>query len=135
MPTYKIDLENAAERHYVASEHLYPEASHKGVAGYLYGIAAECAIKALMSHSGLRPLEDKDRRVDPFYAHFPALKTLLRNRIQGRHSQTLLRFIDNSFMQEWDVAMRYAKASSVSHTRVDAWRMQARSAIEAMRSK
>lgn len=134
MPTYKIDLENAAERHYVASELLYSNMHHKGVAGYLYGIAAECAIKALMSDSGIRPTQGY-RQGDPFYAHFPSLKALLSNRVQGRHSQILSRFMQSSFMQEWDITLRYASEGDISQSKVDGWRKQAKQAIDAMRSK
>lgn len=134
MAAYRIDLENAAQRYYVASEILYGNPQHKGVAGYLYGIAAECAIKALMRESGIRPLEG-NRHADPFYAHFPNLKSVLSNRIQGRHSQILSRFICSTFMQEWDITMRYAPESDIPQNKVDGWRKQAKQAIDAMRSK
>lgn len=133
MTAYRIDLENSAERHFVASEQLYRNPQNKGVAGYLYGIAAECALKALMRDSGIRT--DSNRQADPFYAHFPSLKTLLSNRIQGRHSQTLSRFMSSSFMQEWDIGMRYAPENDISQCKVDLWRKQAKQAIDAMRSK
>lgn len=134
MTAYRIDLENSAERHFVASEQLYGNAQSKGVAGYLYGIAAECAIKALMRDSGIRS-DNGNRQADPYYAHFPSLKTLLSNRIQGRHSQTLSRFMSGSFMREWDIVMRYAPENDIPQGRVDSWRRQAKQAIDAMRSK
>lgn len=132
MSAYTINLENAAERHYSAGEHLYSDTHRKDVAGYLYGIAAECAVKELMRRSGIRQLEN--RRDDPFFAHFPDLKTLLRNRIQGRNSQVILRFIADSFMQEWDVAMRYAPSGDIAPPKVERWREQAKQAINAMKS-
>lgn len=132
MSTYKIDLINAAERHYSAGEYLYSDTHRKDVAGYLYGIAAECAVKELMRRSGIKRLAN--RRDDPFFAHFPNLKTLLRNRIHGRNSQVILRFIEDSFMQEWDVAMRYAPSGDIALRKVERWREQAMQAISAMKS-
>lgn len=133
MSAYKIGLANSAQRHYLAAETLF-EGSRKDVAGYLFGIAAECAIKQLMSQSGIRPLDPKCRRDDPFFAHFPQLKALLRNKISGRNSQVLLRFIDCAFMQDWDTDMRYAPSTDIDVRWVERWRVHAKAAIHAMNS-
>ncbi|MFH1027229.1 MAG: hypothetical protein V1791_04430, partial [Pseudomonadota bacterium] len=76
---YPICLEKAARRHFDAGEHLYNGTHRKDVAGYLYGISAECAIKEIMSRIGIRPLKQQFRKKDAFFAHFPELKMLLRN--------------------------------------------------------
>lgn len=47
------------------------------VAGYLFGLAGELAIKQIMIESGMRPKTPKGQRDDPIYAHFPTLRTLL----------------------------------------------------------
>lgn len=130
--SYGFNLENAALRHYEAGECLYSNSHRQDVAGYLYGIAAECAIKELMRRSGMRPNELENRKGDPFFAHFPELKTLLCNRIYGRNSHVIQRFIDASFMHEWDIKMRYAPASDIQARKVERWREQARQAIFAM---
>lgn len=76
---YTQNLRNAADRHFTAAKVLHQHSSGgsqpgcKTVAGYLFGIAGELAIKELMRDSGMRPLPAEDRRDDPFYAHFPAL--------------------------------------------------------------
>jgi hypothetical protein len=132
MSAFSISMEKAALRHFEAGEHLFNKSPRKDVAGYLYGISAECAIKEIMSRSGIRPLAKEKRKKDPFYSHFPELKALLRNRIQGRYSQSLLCLIDNQYMQEWDVAMRYAPAGDIDTRKVDRWRQQAILAIKVM---
>jgi hypothetical protein len=119
------DMTSAARRHLLAAEALRPGA-HRGVAGYLYGIAAECAIKAMMQASG-------PRLNDAFYKHFPELRTILRTALQGRRGQTLARFVaDDSFMNNWDIHMRYADAKQIRDEWIDKWAEQARRAVSAM---
>jgi hypothetical protein len=70
---YTIDLADAARRHQQAAECLHecePSCRRRDVAGYLYGLAAECALKQifLLSYRGSPPESKKE---DPLYAHFP----------------------------------------------------------------
>lgn len=133
---YSTNLGQSARRHYRAAERLDGQDAKahehdRPVAGYLFGVAGECALKQLMRESGIRP--KGIRREDPFYAHFPALKTMLRDRICGRHSEMLRRFVeDNALMNEWDTDMRYAPGSDVTARRVDRWRQDAKRLIDAM---
>lgn len=129
---YLICLEKAALRHFDAAEHLYNDTHRKDVAGYLYGISAECAIKEILSRSGFRSLLPQVRKNNPFFAHFPELKALLRNHLRGRYAQALQRFIEDQYMQEWDVKMRYAPSSDIDQKVVARWREQAKQAISAM---
>jgi hypothetical protein len=68
---YKMNLVDAAHRHMEAANCLHdcaPPCRRRDVAGYLYGIAAECALKEIMRQShNWRKLERDD---GPFYAHF-----------------------------------------------------------------
>jgi hypothetical protein len=81
----------------------------------------------------MRPLPPGERRDDPFCAHFPELKTLLRDSSCGRTNNKLRRFVeDNSLMSEWDVDMRYAPAHDMTPQRVQRWRDQASALVEAM---
>src|SRR6266581_1034831 len=100
--TYQQDLKKAAYRHLEAAETLFAT-NRKDVAGYLFGLAAECALKHLMKVSGMRPLPENERHDDPFFAHFENLKTLLRNTASGRWAGELRRYAEkSSFMQQWD---------------------------------
>ena len=73
---YSTNMPASARRHLIAADRLNAGA-RRDVAGYLYGIAAECAIKAMMIDAGYRPLID--RRNDLFFLHFPELRTALLN--------------------------------------------------------
>jgi hypothetical protein len=130
---YSTDLPAAAHRHLQAADALYDGSRHRSVSGYLYGIAAECAVKALMRDVGLKPLEEAERRNDPFYAHFPALRTLLRDGALPRLGKGIRQIIeDDSFMSQWDTAMRYSRGPDIRPEWVARWREQARQAVSSI---
>jgi hypothetical protein len=130
---YKPNLPASARRHLEAADVLYGPERCWGVAGYLYGIAAECALKAMMQEAGLRPLGNDKRKDDPFYAHFPDLKTRLRDLQVGRAAATLRRFIEDArFMSQWDTDMRYCKGDEIKREWVERWRGQARDSVSAI---
>lgn len=123
--SYPPDLARAAYRHLEAADHLL-EQGRLDVAGYLFGIAAECAVKAMLRDVGIHPLPPKQRREDPYYAHFPELKTQLRDKLTGRRSTALSRFImDDRFFAHWSTMMRYAHGQEVRPEWVELWRDQA----------
>jgi hypothetical protein len=121
--SYRTDYQQSARRHLEAADHLgSPPSRRRDVAGSLYGVSAELAVKQMMRNSNMRPLPIANRRDDPFYAHFPELKTLLRDRAAGRRQGELRRIADNSrLMQCWDTAMRYAPATDIQQGWVDLW--------------
>lgn len=122
------NLPAAAHRHLAAADQLDASA-RRDVAGYLYGIAAECAVKAMMENIPLA------RSQEAFYAHFPELRTLLRDRLQGRSARPLSAFIsDDRFLNNWHVSMRYADGQQILAQWVTAWREQARRAVNAVGS-
>jgi hypothetical protein len=124
-------LPEAADRHLRAADVLYDDPGHrKGVAGYLYGIAAECAVKHLVIGLPLPPTCDKNAI---FHAHFPELRTLLRDAFGKRKGIALQGFMANdAFMNNWHVGMRYADARQIRLEWVDTWRRQARRVVNAM---
>jgi hypothetical protein len=98
------------------------------VAGYLFGIAAECAIKAMMSELGLS--FPKERLEDPRYAHLPELLTLLRDQISGRRSGALTKYIqDPRFFQGWCIRMRYSDGKNFNSEWLKLWSQQARDVV------
>jgi hypothetical protein len=102
------------------------------VAGYLFGIAGELAVKELMRTSGMRPLPEADRHDDPFFAHFPVLKRMLAT-AHGRRAVELRKLSeDHSLFQNWDVAMRYAPTKDISANWVDRWKASAEKLIDRM---
>lgn len=127
---YGIDLRNAACRHINAADTLF-KCYREDIAGYLYGLAAEMAIKKMAS------LVPNLRQDLFFYAHFPELRTELRRHLRdhavGRRAARLKNLLqDDSFMNEWHVQMRYAHAKDVRQKRVSDWQKQAHSAVEIM---
>lgn len=127
---YSHDMPAAARRHLQAAQHLMEPGGRKDVAGYLFGIAAECAVKAMMIEAGLRPRDPADRRDDPFYDHFPRLRTFLRDTLQGRKGTPLINFVGNdAFMNNWSTAMRYSDGKDIAPVWIDNWADQARQAV------
>jgi hypothetical protein len=132
MGSYKIDMEKAARRHSIAAERLYGS-DRQDVAGYLFGIAAECAFKQLMRLSGIPIQSIEKRREDPYYAHFEDLKGLALDRLSGRNAGRLRAFCERSdFMQYWDVSMRYSDGRDIENAQVAKWRNNAAEILAAM---
>ena len=129
--TYDSDMRKTAYRHLEAAEHLYNSTNRQDVAGYLFGIAAECALKQIMLDSGMRPLPADKRRDDPFFAHFEDLKMLLKDTAEGRRSGELSVYAnDKSFMQHWDVSMRYSHGKDIDRRWIAKWQQDAKSLFE-----
>lgn len=119
-------MRKASRRHWAAAEELR-DGTSRSVAGYLYGIACECAVKQRMHDAGLR--EGGERRADPFYAHFPQLKTLLRDEIEGRGTAELLQYCAQNFMAQWAIEMRYSDGTAVDSAAVERWRTDAETVL------
>lgn len=130
--SYPLRYAESAKRHRQAADLLF-DGPRKEVAGYLYGIAAECAVKRVMQLSGMNPLPESQRREDAFYAHFPTLKTLLSRQVQGRRHGELEKLSrDGSFMREWDTDMRYAGKADIDAKLIGGWRADAERAVNLM---
>jgi len=135
---YGRNLSKSAHRHFQAAELLYADMTvhrnHKPVAGYLYGIAGELAVKKLMQKSGIKELDKTERHSDPCYKHFPELKTLLKDET-GRLPGEMRRIAeDTTLFQYWDTSMRYAPGNAVQNNWVEAWRESAKSLLDRMES-
>jgi hypothetical protein len=127
---FAIDMPAAARRNLAAAEILM-RGDRKDVAGYLYGLAAECALKAMMRESGCLPLPtDTSTRDNPYFAHFPELRTMLRDCLRGRRGTPLIGFVNNdAFMSNWSTRMRYSHGRDISERWIDEWSLQARQAV------
>lgn len=121
---YRKDYAKAALRHLAAAEflnHKSPQ-GRRDIAGYLYGIAAECALKEMMRRHGI-PV-DKD---SGFYEHFPNIKRAILHDARSRGNAQLHRYAsDGKLMREWDVKMRYAPEADVLGKPIDEWAESAR---------
>jgi hypothetical protein len=133
---YRQDLKNAARRHLKAAQVLFTHSDAgaqpgcKAVAGYLFGLAGELALKQLMRESGVLPAES--RRDDPYFAHFPELKAMLST-AQGRRAGELMRLSkDPRLFRNWDTAMRYAPTVDIQQAWVEDWKKAAEDLIARM---
>lgn len=136
---YQRDLKSAARRHLRAAQMLYESCAAgaqpgcRAVAGYIFGLAGELAVKHMMRESGMEELPASERRNDPFFAHFPALKSLLADKIQGRRDGELRRIAEDSrLFQCWATDMRYAPTTDILGTWVDAWKRSAEELVDRM---
>lgn len=137
--SYTSDFQNAARRHLLAAEKLHVttgpsiEPGCKAVAGYLFGLAGELAVKQMMRESGMRPRPSSERRDDPFYAHFPELKRLLQEQLSGRRGGVLLAVAQSDrCFREWSTNMRYAPTKDVQERHVNEWREDAKKLVDQM---
>jgi hypothetical protein len=130
----------SAKRHLCAADKLLgvklagERPGCRAVAGYLFGLSGELAVKAIMRDSGIEKLEKSLRKDDPYYAHFPNLRTLLKNtKIRGRRAGELTKIVGNSSLfQCWDVAMRYAPTDNIEDRWVEAWQKSAKELVARM---
>lgn len=136
---YQKDMRSAARRHLRGAQELYNSSAAgaqpgcRAVAGYIFGLAGELAVKQMMRESVMRELAASKKRDDPFYAHFPRLKTLLGEQAQGRLHDRLLKIAaDPRLFQNWDTNMRYAPTSDVLGDWVVAWKKSAEELVDGM---
>ncbi len=136
---YGEHLKQAARRNFNAANVLYGAVAAgvqpgcRAVAGYLYGLTAEIAVKQIMLDSGIMGLPVDQRKDDPHYAHFPSLKTLLARMVRGRRA-TELRLIaeDPGLFQDWNIEMRYRATDWVSDDSVAKWKKSAENLVAQM---
>jgi hypothetical protein len=84
----------------------------------------------MMQDAGIRPLGPDKRKEDPFFAHFPGLRTMLRDSLQGRNYAVLRRRIENdNFFSQWDIEMRYCKGSDINPSWINNWKDQANDVV------
>lgn len=127
--SFTPDMASASRRHLQAADVLQ-DGNGRAVAGYLYGLAAECAVKAMMLEAGIRLLPQGEKSDDPYYAHFPHLRTMLRESLEGRSAVPLRRLIENdNFFSYWDIKIRYCKRDEILDRWIDTWREQARQTV------
>ncbi len=146
--TYSKDLPSAARRHLKAAHVLYQstmpgtQPGCQAVAGYLFGLAGELALKELMRQKlGMKPFDEdamkrpKPGESDPFYEHFPALRTSLNstNTLQGRRAAELRPILSQEgLFQQWDTKMRYAPTAEIQANWVSAWKKSAEELVNQM---
>jgi hypothetical protein len=93
---FSTSYAEAARRNLGSADALFEgDRSRRAVAGYLYGLAAECALKEIGKRSGSLGAKGDNDRDNPFMAHFPVLKTLFRDLLKGRLEAELRSFVES----------------------------------------
>lgn len=133
---YNTDMAQAARRNWAAAEKLYDDPHAAGaqpgnlaVAGYLYGLAGEMAMKKLIADSQVLAHQQLDRRDDPMWLHFPDLRSAMSAALAGRRAHGLSTLLSKPLFSKWAINMRYARTSDVQASLVDTWRDNAREVI------
>ena len=100
---------------------------NRAVAAYLFGLAAECALKAVAARISGGNTEAIQ------YAHFPKLRTALRQLQTGRQSAGLRRLVESdAFMNQWAIDIRYARNEDIHGKPVLEWQTHATEAVKLM---
>ena len=136
---YSTDLQNAARRHLLGARILDEQSSAgaqpgcRALAGYVYGLAAELAIKEIMRQSGIPRLGPDKRKNDPYWKHFPELKDLLALQLRGRREGELRKYVeDKNLFANWSIGMRYARSEEVNPVWIAKWKKSAEDLIARM---
>ncbi len=116
----QTDFHDAHERHWDDAERLH-QAQRWANADHLYGMAAECGLKRLMLHFGMRwdgvkdrPTEAEDRKhANEIWSRF---ETYRSGHLQGAGYM----LPSGEPFQNWDVNQRYAHQSNFDQIRAQA---------------
>ena len=124
---HPADFANAHLRHWEDAESLF-RAGRWANADQLYGLSAECGLKAVMVANGLRVKADKSPR-DEYRKHINdnTLWGGFRAFVQGRQTGQLLHHLPQSNpFASWRIANRYANGVHFNKQSVDPHRAAAR---------
>lgn len=131
---FTIDMTQAANRQLDAANALDGN-QKQPVAAYLYGLAAECAVKAMLKRLGV---QEPKERTGPYYAHYPDLRGELLPELTGRGASVLEPFTKDGFLQDWDIVVRYARSDELvgslhgRDARYLRWKKDAKQAVSKM---
>jgi hypothetical protein len=111
---------HGARRNFKAGEHLYVNGHHEA-AGYLFGIAAECAIKSILVLAGI-PIGD----VSTYRVHLPKLAVRVKTVGSGRAMRVFTKDPASYRFATWSIDNRYSEDGTTTMTQVTNWRADAR---------
>ena len=121
------DYADAHLRHWTDAELLYAE-KHWPNADYLYGLSAECGLKAVMRHWKCRPKPGKCRpKPGKRWGHLPELWPTFETFAQGRNDGRYLQLLPvGEPFADWSIHGRYANRKHFDQGRVGPHRDAAR---------
>ncbi len=120
MPT---DFYDAFHRHRQDGEILY-ERQRWANADHLYGLSAECGLKALMLKLGM-PVSPAGVPQGPYRIHIDRLWTSFRIFASGKLPPYYFSFLSsNNPFRNWDIGQRYENQSGFNQATVDPHRQE-----------
>ena len=123
MTLFTKDLRTAANRHYMDACSLQSTKRFDN-AGYHFGLAAECAIKQKLIDCGTFTNDPA------IWKHWPELKGLAALALTGRQAAPARTLVErSSFMQRWDIVMRYSANGDIEEAVAARWQEDANEAI------
>lgn len=132
LPDWRIDYCDAHQRHWEDAEFLF---EHKRLANadHLYGLSAECALKAIMVQMGLTPDPLGDLPERTYRVHINELWGRFLAWVQGRPFDRYAASLPQSNpFHDWSVAQRYANRAEYQEDSVENHRRAASSVKAAM---
>ncbi len=116
-----VDYRDAAARHFEDANHLHSMGRWAN-ADHLFGLSAECALKAVMLALGMRMNPKKPDKPEARYAvHIDKLWMQFPAFASGRQAAKYAALMEpqsNPF-QSWDVNQRYHHRSEITRERAD----------------
>ena len=81
----------------------------------------------------MTPMGQDSRRDDPFFMHFPKLKSCLLDTAKGRRSGELRKIVESAALfQYWDTDMRYAPTADINDAWIETWKTSAHDLVNRM---
>jgi|SRR5579862_107017 len=114
-----VDFCDAAHRHYEDATQLF-ESKKFPNADHLYGLGAECALKAIMVGLGA-PAKDGDLEDEAHHLHINKLWSEFQVFVNGRSASryaTPLRALQGEPFDKWHIAQRYAHRRDISSGKI-----------------
>lgn len=109
-----VDFRDAAERHWEDAGHLLGDARFAN-ADHLFGLSAECALKAVMEGLGMK-LKNNGKPEDPYAVHINKLWNefiTFAHARKGAHYAARTSGTSNPF-DNWDISQRYQHRSIIT---------------------
>lgn len=123
------DFDDAHRRHWDDAEILFAK-GRLANADHLYGLSAECALKAMMRRLDMPVDEGTGTLAARYREHLPKLWRLFVDLVSGRRGASRLEallseaFRDCTPFSDWRIADRYASAKHFQHSNVEPHRVE-----------
>lgn len=113
------NYKEAARRHFEDAEYLHLDSRHPNAA-QLYGLSAECSIKALLVALG-HSIKIK-KHIDELAISIVSIETYVNSRVGNRYSAAISSV---QCFSDWKISHRYESASAIPLNSIDKWQQSA----------